>query len=268
MQLLSKLSCIVVGGAYPYEIKLASYYSAAFSILAADTDRTNSTDPDTMFWGKHRYLIGANPYTRPGYHNAANPQLVEAFFAQTAPAILGRCFRDLMTGYYEMVKKDQDKPDACYFAEKSTLDDVARKGPRLFFDKVREIILVRDPRDLVCSAKAFWKMSSSEAIELVSNSSIQLHQIHSSADPDTLLLRYEDLVASPHQAIEHITGFLGVAPVALPDISDSNLFSVHATSSSPTASIGRWRQDLSEQEIKSLEERTRAFLQVFGYSIS
>jgi hypothetical protein len=267
MQWLSKYPELVMGQLYPYEMKLVNYYSAAFRVLAAETDRKNSTDPDTMFGEKFRYLIGSNPYTRPGFHSVTTARkALERFFEETVPTAYAETFRKLVQEYYNILKQDQNKPLARYFVEKSVLDEAARKGPRLIFGSVREIVLVRDPRDFLCSAKAFWKASNDQAMRLVIHSSRRLEEICLQAAPDTIVIKYEDLVAAPAETMQRIGDFIGLSRVKASDVdTDKNLFGIHGTSSSPASSVGRWRNDLTEKEVEYCEQHLGSFMKYFGY---
>src|ERR1700730_762458 len=161
-------SSILVAGQYPFETKLISYYAAAFRALVANEDREQSTDPDRMFAAENRKVIGHNPYNSPGHHSfAKNREPFECFFEQTVPEKLAALFRDLIFQYYELAKADLGKSRAAFFAEKGVLDQAPRQAARLFFGQVREILIVRDPRDLMCSAKSFWKYSSADALKML-----------------------------------------------------------------------------------------------------
>jgi Sulfotransferase family len=266
MQYLSQLPEVVVGYAYPYELKLANYYSAAFSVLAADEDRMNSTDPETMFDGKFRHLIGSNPYTRSGHHGKRPLPYTRQFFDVRVPAIFAETFRSILLEYYTSLKSEQNKPSARFFAEKSSLDEVARKGPRIFFGTVREVVLVRDPRDQLCSSKAFWKLSSQQAMRLVIMASNRLEDIFQKADSDMIVVKYEDLVTDTAKTMQRVLGFIGVERSnGLGLEHDEKVFAVHATSKTPAASIGRWRTDLSEEEIEQCERHTEGYMKVFDY---
>jgi hypothetical protein len=46
---------------------------------------------------------------------------------------------------------------------------------------------------------------------------------------------------------------------------EDRVFQEHATSSSPTASINRWKRDLSADQITRCNEAWKEFLEVFSY---
>ena len=81
------------------------------------------------------------------------------------------------------------------------------------------------------------------------------------------MVRYEDLVLREQQTLERLFGSIGLdyAPVADPD-EESRLFSRHATSKSPAASIGRWKEDLTDAEKEQANNSFKEFLETFEYA--
>jgi hypothetical protein len=268
MQKLASHPQIVVAERYPFEIRLAAYYSAAFRTLISNADRQNSTNPDTMFGQRNQYSIGFNPYNRPGFYSLAkNPQSLEHFFEEFVPTTLGRTFRELLLKYYTILQVDQDKLGARYFAEKGDLDEAARQGPRIFFDTVREIVLVRDPRDLLCSFISFWKNTMNDAVQQLKSATSRLRSIHDRADSDTIFVKYEDLVTKSVETMEQIYQFVGLDSTTGPGrAEETSLFQKHGTSATPEASIGRWRADLSQEAIAVCDQAFRPFIERFGYT--
>ena len=140
---------------------------------------------------KNRKLIGHNPYNSPGHHGFARDRgAFERFFENTIPERLATVFRDLILEYYALVRSDGDKPAPLFFAEKSALDDAPRQAARRFFGEIREVVLVRDPRDLMCSAMSFWGYSGPDALKMLGETLPQLEAIHDAVTPDTFFLRY------------------------------------------------------------------------------
>jgi len=259
---------ILVAGHYPFETKLISYYAAAFRALAANEDREHSTDPDRMFATENRKIIGHNPYNAPGYHSFAKDRTpFDRFFEQAVPEKLAALFRDLIFQYYELTKADSGKTRAAFFAEKGVLDDAPRQAVRLFFGNVREILMVRDPRDLMCSAMSFWKYSSADALKMLNETLPQLEAIHDTGASDTFFLRYEDLIEHPEVSRRAVYRFIGVNLGAENIVEpDADLFKAHGTSRNPAASIGRWQNDLNRDEVTTCDRAFASFLHRFGYS--
>jgi hypothetical protein len=93
-----------------------------------------------------------------------------------------------------------------------------------------------------------------------------LEAIHAAERADVIVIRYEDLVQAPVEALRRINAFIGTTtavPIQPNDRTD--LFQGHATSASPAASVGRWRDDLAADEITACETRYRSYMKRFGY---
>lgn len=267
MQHLARHPEIVIADRYPFETKFVSYYADAFRVLMSETDRKRSLHPDAM--GKNPFAIGFNPYNRRSLHSfIKTPGLVDDYFDHTMPDTLVRAFADLISGYYERVQQDQGKVSARFFAEKAAPYDTVRDGARLFAGQSHEILLVRDPRDILCSANSFWKTRKDTAIRNIAVITHRLEKAQSDGTSQTLVVRYEDMVTDQQATLDRIWRFLGVATEFGPadEQADSRLFSRHGTSKSPAASIGRWRQELSAEEIGECETVFGTFLNRFGYA--
>jgi sulfotransferase family protein len=152
----------------------------------------------------------------------------------------------------------------------------------------REVILIRDFRDMLCSVIAFnrkrgWSdfgyTEGGDDAEYVRDvmhpSLVSLAQrLHSDAT-SPYLVRYEDLVLDPEPALTGLFEHLGLA-------SEENLVAEtvrraqegtasmdhHRTSSDPAASIGRWREDLPEEIAAVCNEELGPLLAEFGYEAS
>ena len=86
----------------------------------------------------------------------------------------------------------------------------------------------------------------------------------------SLLVKYEDLLRQPDIEHERIRHYTGAHFDAVPDSEDSSkadaLLSEHRTTSSPEASIGRWKEVLSSKEKAVCHEVLQPCLDVFGYA--
>jgi hypothetical protein len=83
-----------------------------------------------------------------------------------------------------------------------------------------------------------------------------------------ILVKYEDLVAKPEQTLRTIANFIGVRrDSSFGSNLDGNVFAMHSTSASPQSSVGRWRTDLSSEEIELCERRTQSYMETFGYAL-
>ena len=72
----------------------------------------------------------------------------------------------------------------------------------------------------------------------------------------TVELRYEDLVSSPEETAERVGGRLHLDPVLLSE----------AFAAAHTNSVGRWRQDLTREQVADVEAEAGDLLAELGYS--
>jgi hypothetical protein len=171
-----------------------------------------------------------------------------------------------MLDAYGMIAVERGKLAARWFAEKTPLDDVVRFGFRGIFGEVREIVLVRDPRDYLCSSKAFWKLTTPEVFNSMRLALPQLEQIDQSARSDVMVVRYEDMILEPARILSKILRFIGSTTPVPPETTKCDLeFRSHATSESPAASIGRWKHDLTAAEVAACEDGFPTYMERFGY---
>ncbi len=255
----------VVADVYPYEVKLASYYVSAYRVLAgqAAPDR----DPGFVAQAANKALIGRNPFNEAAQLRLIGRGRLEPVFEGQFNAQIAALFRTTIESYYDEVAEAMGRKQAAFFAEKAMLDEELRAGLRMLLGPLREIIMVRDPRDLLCSAKSFWKMNEQEALRTVFESVEGLTAIRAQAAEDTLIVRYEDLIEQPEASRAAIYQFIGTEPppAAAPAAEMETLRRKHATTRDPRASIGRWREELSQDEILACLDHFDGFLRAFGY---
>jgi hypothetical protein len=231
---------IVVADRHPYEIKMLTYYALSLMIHTAEADRLNSLDPDQMGLPHNQYSIGRNPFNTASLSRHA---AVQSYWEDQLPTALKATFRNTILDYYDAQRISLGRADFRYFAEKTHTDPELRGGVRFLFPEAREIILIRDPRDLLCSYNKFFRTAPAEATKLIS---AHLKYLTSGRDTNnSLFVRYEDLVADQTAALWRICEYLEL-PRSDDMLKDEGTFVSHGTSDSPAASIGRWRDELGE----------------------
>ncbi len=104
----------------------------------------------------------------------------------------------------------QSKADAPFFAEKCMLDDDVRYDIRNLVGDLREVVMVRDPRDFLCSAKEFWKFDTKRAMQALQQSVPIYERVHQARGADTLFVRYEDLIRRSKETLSTIAGHFGL----------------------------------------------------------
>lgn len=252
MQLLATSTAIAFDRVYPFEDRVLSHLlhlaaplrdpapTAAGQWWMEDADRLWWMDPAAL-----RFSPQGDPLPFPSLdvdraalHRRAVRHLWQAY-SDTARATHGAQLR--------------------FYAEKYGMygEDVTAAGV-----PVRWLDLVRDPRDVWVSVRAFdtargfygfgRREAESETDFLasyVANVARRL-DVMLAEDPrsGSLLVRYEDLVTDLPGAAVRIGGWLGVTLDAGAVAAGRDGFRHHMTSSSPEASLERWRTDLAQPE--------------------
>jgi hypothetical protein len=251
----------------PFEVRLLSYYTTAHRILTAPGDFDASTHPDRL--EGDGFFVGFNPFHSEHYQPAfREARLHRELFGGFAGARVQDAFRDIIREYYARLAAEQGKPAARYFAEKgNNLDERTRHFTRQAFPETREIVLFRDPRDQLCSYRSWFRLSHEAAFAMISDGCASLLRIREERAASVLLLRYEDLIAEPAASQASLAGFLGLPARGGADMdAERMMFGDHATSASPADSVGRWRTELTDEEIDQCDRAWSASLAAFGYT--
>jgi len=280
MQLLSQHPAIVAHTAHPNEVKSGSYWMHMLTVLAEPANLGQSAHPDsfdaTPFW------VGNQPFHSVGI-TGRNSALREWLGRQYVEDLAGFCQRSI-ENFYVHLGMTQGRTSPMYFAEKHRPE----KLPRIIWElypKSREVFLVRDFRDMLCSIFAFnarrgfssfgreqagddedyVRQLRSDAERLIAEWTERSHRAH--------LVRYEDLVLHPEPTLEALFSYLdldrdpltihGILERASTDTEESR---EHRTSSDPKSSIGRWRCEADPQLRRWCDETFTDLLPAFDYA--
>jgi hypothetical protein len=246
------------------------------TVLAGPANHFSSSHPDRF--QTERLFIGNNPFAR---LHAMGPA-ARSWYAADAPEELAAfCQRNIDAAYLRLAS-DQGEPPGRFFAEKNN----PTYAPRLLahvYDGAREIVLVRDFRDIICSMLAFDGKRQSlnfqrddADVETFTFRLVeeyrQLVSMWAERRASALLLRYEDLIAEPEQSLRRVAEYAGIdaspAVIArMADISrlDDDTTRAHRTTDSAPQSIGRYRQDMDEDLRALCLEIGADLLSPFGY---
>ena len=218
----------------------------------------------------------------------ANPYVSEYFLGTDIHNAQQRSGFDRLRGVIADTVEDtylQRQPGASFFAEKFRIESrhAARTQQTVLatWPGSRQIILVRDPRDLLCSRLSFNRQRSEASFDLDLTDDavtgaptivdhLRLAAQQYAAFPDALLVRYEDLVVHPVATATRLFRGLGLdhgyvtvqraVANAVTARSDQ-----HVTTSSASASIGRWRSELPAEAARHLVDELADELALFGY---
>jgi hypothetical protein len=256
---------VIVADTYPFEFELSRYYATVTNVLTSYKIESTKAEPDFVQHALEKQLIGRNPWNNPSLLAAVGGTELEALFSVSLPNRLSGVFKSVIVDAYNAIGRSTGKKFPRFFAEKSSLESDTRHGIRELLGSVREIVLVRDPRDFLCSAKAYWHFDSERAlIDLRRVLPIYL-QILDQLSEDTIIVKYEDLVGNRETTLTRISSHVGLsAPVE--GASGTDLFGVHATSKTQESSVGRWRADLTDDELQRCLSLSGDFMDAFGYN--
>ncbi len=267
MARLARHPDILVARDHPYEVKLLSYYALALRTLVSQADRARSTDPDTMAALANRFFIGFNPFN--DQHDAQSPMFAP-FWNVDAPNLLRDCFAALVDAYYESVAQQTRKEQPQFFAEKIGDGDLVREVAAFMFGPLHEIVLVRDPRDIICSSRSFWQRDVHQSIQVLRGQFANLTRLRKENGLRQHVVRYEDLLLRPQPTMQAVFDFLGLQSAEFePDVEgESSVFAIHGTSDTADATVARWRRELSREEASIATAELLPFIEKYGYSLT
>ncbi len=124
---------------------------------------------------------------------------------------------------------------------------------------------VRDPRDYLCSARAYARKPGIRARFPHLDVGAREHLVHwrnvvkgilARRQDVTRIVRYEDLLRDPGTVVDALLADLGLAPHAAchAALGARASFGHHGTSQTPEASLGRWRRELGAAELALAQE--------------
>jgi hypothetical protein len=186
--------------------------------------------------------------------------------------------------YMRVAALGADQPD--YFAEKCLPESNVPQLMHELYPEGREIFLVRDFRDMLCSIRSFNEKRGFAAfgfdgpgaeepylLETLAPSVKNLLDEWRNRADTAQLVRYEDLILNPAHTLRGVLGQAGL------DASEGRVedmlaraaeqvpgMTAHRTASDgPQASVGRWRRDLEPRLQELCDEAFADALAGFGY---
>ena len=204
----------------------------------------------------------------------------ETWLAGEAVEDLAAFAQSRIDALYGRLAARAGKDQAPFFAEKLRNDMVSDLAWELYPD-AREVVLVRDPRDVLCSVLAVnvkrgerpppadplrWigEVFAARISSVAENWERRRDRAH--------LVRYEDLMLDPAPTLTGLLEYLGLDAGAaavgrMLESSGTQLpgMSKHRTTPDPQASIGRFRRDLDPALLEECERRLGGAMALFGY---
>ncbi len=268
---------------FEYESKVTAYFAEALRAL---------TRPSSYFQAMRGEIaegdwwLGRDPSEALAWYSSQDS--IDEWLGTEYVADLIEFFAGRIDALFGRVAQSIGKEDAAFVIEKMPPAWFAQELLRELFPGTREIFLVRDFRDVACSMFAFgdkrsrrWYPNSERA---------DAGGVHPAASPEggrglarvrgteradqAFLIRYEDLVLRPAQALQGLFSYLGIdsGTETVAGVIDSGagldgeLQDFHRTSPSAQDSVGRWRRDLDPHLIRVCDEELHDALEAFGYA--
>jgi hypothetical protein len=257
---------ICIAEMHPFEVRQISYWSTVVATLTRQADFQRSMHPDRL--EGDGYSVGSNPFSHPNYAEVFRKRELETEYFQTfVPTQLRDVALKMIEEYYLRVRDDGAKHQASFFAEKgNNLDRKTRTFARALFPDMKEVILIRDPRDLLCSQLSYFRRDVDTAIREIGEATRELLRIKHEESDRITVIKYEDLILNAGPTLGRLVKYLRINQFQVPDDArEMSAFRVHGTSASPEASIGRWRSQLSEDSRSWCISNWSQFLEEFGY---
>jgi hypothetical protein len=290
MKMFASHPAIVVFRRFPYEYSVARYWMHVLRVLSEPSNQSESADADTFQADLH--WVGNNPF-----HDQVvfeRPEL-EGWMGREYPEQLAAFCQSAIEEWYSRVARVQQQDGPTYFAEKMGPSYIPLLTQELY-PHGREVVLVRDFRDVACSTRQFdsGRPGSHEPMYGSGNEIVPpqlqaeafaMQNVWKSRGGKAHLVRYEDMITRPHETLAALLDYVGVdasQPVVeellrqgaedspeLPGATaDEQMVESHRTIADPADTIGRWRQNGGESNEDLYWDAFGEPLEEFGYTKS
>lgn len=196
------------------------------------------------------------------------------------------CYAQACSAIYELYARSRNKAIICW-GDKNNHYITEAKLLKTLFPAARFIHIVRDPRDMACSYlelhrrkqndSPYWPALSPHVGEIAEEWLRNNQAVAGPCRESTLVtVKYEDLVEEPKQQLDRI--FAGLQLPPLEELSEAARIQAvdepveftpwKSKVSSPinASAIGRYRNELSPEEVRTVESRTSPLLEQYGYA--
>jgi hypothetical protein len=206
---------------------------------------------------------------------------LEGWLGGDAVESLAEMCQSRIDAFYARLADAENRPR--YFVEKYLPYQLTPDLLAEMYPGAREVILVRDFRDMLCSVIAFNRKRGYEAFgradagsdteyleTTVVNSARRLLKRQRELGDAAHLVRYEDLIQSPAATLGALMEYLELefdeeTIAATLERADSEALDSHRTTDEVSESIGRWQRDLSPEIAEVCAQVLDPVLTEFGY---
>ena len=275
MQMLGEHPELLVWPPFEEEPRVVTYWIEVLRALARPDSFLRQVAPAGDLNGDW-WLGGRDPRPRGLSHPG-----MQSWLAQDGVEELAAFAQSRIESFYARVAADAGRDGVVYFAEKLRNDLVPDIAWELY-PGAREVFLVRDPRDVLCSVLASNRKRGERpppADPLRWIGEVFRGRIEAVAESwerrrdHAHLVRYEDLMLAPAEALTRLLEYLGLdagettiaqmlgsAEQSLPAMGE------HRTTPDAQSSIGRFARDLDPPLLEECERHLGNAIALFGYT--
>jgi hypothetical protein len=278
MRMLEAHPEILVYRPYRYEQRVASYWIEVMLALSEPASYFRQIAPagsldDRDWW------LGEGGTPPPGLRD----DRIERWMGFEAVRELAEVSQTRIERLYEQIRRSKhERGRPSYFAEKCSL--ALSHLVWELYPRAREIFLVRDFRDMVCSIIAFNRQrgvkgfgreaveSDLDYVESLTGWAANLKRSFEQRSGRSMLVRYEDLVLDPAPALSDLLEYVEVdhgdqvvAAMLEAVAAELPALAEHPTAAEPRSSIGRWKDELDGDLVEACERAFGPALETFGY---
>lgn len=281
MRLLQQHPQILAYRPFEYEPRVGSYWMHILKTLSEPTSYLQALATklsDEYWWLGHE--------SSPSELVTPDPQVQQWIGRKSIESTATFC-QSKIEEFYDQVAIVQSQTGAIYFAEKyspAKFFEFTHMIMQELYPQSREIILVRDFRDMVCSILAYNEQKGTvsfgregvgndeEFLKRVRLGALDLLRNYESRSSQAHLLRYEDLISRPVETLSALLHYLSLEskPSTVEGMiqrasEETPGMQTHRTSPNSEKSIGRWRRDLDPSLQAVCQEAFGDILEEFGY---
>jgi hypothetical protein len=274
------LSChpqIVAFGPFRHETRVALYWATVLQELSQPNSYLSQFDPPDLT--VRRWWLGDAGVE----DGVMRDPLAGAWLGLERVRSLAATCQAQIDAFYAANAGADDHAE--YFVEKCPPWQVPLDLLHEIYPQAKEIVLVRDFRDMFCSIRSYNEKRGAAGFQRgrgegdaeyiasrVRRFAEALLNRWRSRGGLVKLLRYEDLILQPKRTLNDVTNYLELesAPETIDEMLDraarqSPTADVHRTTPDATSSIGRWRRELSPELVAVFAEELDPLLAEFGY---
>jgi hypothetical protein len=289
MKIFASHPAIVVFRHFPYEYSIARYWMHVLRVLSEPANQSESADADTFQADLH--WVGNNPF-----HDGIvfeRPELEGWVGREHAQRLAAFC-QGTIEEWYLRVARMQRQEAPAYFAEKMGPSYIPLLTQELY-PNAREVVLVRDFRDVACSMRDFdaarpgrepmYRSQNEIVPPQLRAEAFAMQNVWKSRGGKAHLVRYEDMITRPHETLAALLDYVEVdsspevveellsqgaedSPALVGATADHQMVEAHRTIPNAADTIGRWRQNEGESHEDLYWDAFGEPLEEFGYTKS